>query len=125
LDPEGAGRIVIDRSAPATLTPGWLKRYEQLQSWAATKLNQLVQLLEPGTLTLDVRQLLVASLTGTSKELHTVRSAMDPTKGIIAFGVRRIARLSDPRTGALLTQATQHLGRAAEEGALLREPPPA
>lgn len=125
LDPEGVGRIDVGKSPPATLTPGWLKRYAALQSWATTKLDRLAALAENQGLSGDLRRVVVASLTGSTKELHTVTSAMDTKVRAVAFGVRRIARLSDPRTRALLTQFAQHLGRAAEEGTLLTEPPSA
>jgi hypothetical protein len=122
LNREGVGRITVGASPPATLTPGWLKRHRRLQEWAGGKLSRFSDLTGKNPLTAEVKQLVVASLTGASSELHTVKAAMDPQQQVITFGVRRIARLSDPRTKALLTQAAQHLGRAAEEGALLKEP---
>lgn len=121
LDRDGNGRIVVGSTPASALTPGWRLRHGQLQDWADKKFNQLAVLNPDGTLRSDVLQQVVFSLMGTG-ELHSIKSAVDPPNKVIAFGVRRVARLSDPRTRALLTEATQHLGRAAEEGALLQEP---
>lgn len=40
----------------------------------------------------------------------------------VVFGLRRIDRLTDPRVRILLTVASQHLGRPADDGPLLSDP---
>lgn len=126
LHPQGFAVIQIGQSPSPMLTSGWECRHNHLQKWASKQVRKLRDLETSAPLQADLRNLVVESLTGTSTEVHNVRAAIqvDEDGGVIAFGLRRIARLTDSNTRALITLASHHTGRPAADGPLAQEPAP-
>ncbi len=81
----------------------------------------LTKLEKPVALKSDVRHLVIQSLTGTSNQIHDVGAYIEPASNVVAFGLRRIGRLTDDDTRFMLTLASHQIGRPAREGKLLAD----
>lgn len=120
--PEGLGRIEIGESVPFVVSPPWARRHEKLQEWAVKVIGTLRRLESEGqSLGDEVRGHIIKSLTGATPELHGVNAHIEPTADILSYGLRRVARLTDPNARALLTLASHHQDRPAQPGRLLTD----
>jgi hypothetical protein len=119
------GWAIIATPAPPTpaLTVGWEKRQVKLTEWAGGVVNRVRDLERSGRLNTELEGLTIQALTGATKEVHPISADVRANKGggAVAFGLRRIARLTDSNTRALLTQTSHHMGRPAADGPLLPE----
>ena len=123
LSGDGSGIITVGKSPPASATPGWAKVHERLQNWALSRIEQMTKLASQSELKGELRRMVIGSLTGASSQLHDIKADINPDRKIVVFGVRRIARLTDASTRSLLTLASHHIGRPADDGPLLADIP--
>ncbi len=118
LSRDGSGVIIAGEGPPASATRGWANVHGKLQKWAQSKISQMEMLGTKAELKGALRKMIIESLTGASSQLHNIKAEIDPNRKIVAFGVRRIARLTDANTRSLLTLASHHIGRPADDGPL-------
>jgi hypothetical protein len=120
FDQEGGAIIRTNQSPPAALTPGWFKRFLDLQKWAGALLDQYISLtkdLESDQL----KKLAAQTLTGTSAELVDLKAELDETDRTVTYGIRRIGRASDDDARLILSNIGHYTARPDRESDLFLE----
>ena len=105
---DGVAAVDVNAACPDLLIEPWKMRYQRLQKFFDSALKQYKQLEDnPRCNALKSLALPVASATArlpATVDGHTLR-----------YDLKRVMRLRQPRSGALLTALTQHQARAAFE----------
>lgn len=121
LSPTGDAAIDVDAACPEFAIDPWKKRYENLKSLFASALQRYSELAKK-QVGKGIEQL------GLPIACTTVRFSVEVQGRRIRYGLKRVARLNQPRSGALLTAFAQYLSRAAFEHSFehnLEDPQPA
>lgn len=106
LNTEGEAEIDVDAECPSVATEPWKKRYDALRRIYRTALTRYEDLKDMRD---ELRQLsLPAACTSASFKAEVEGN-------IIRYELRRVARLNQPRSGALLTEFAHFQSRAAFE----------
>jgi len=114
---DGAAITARDRNAPTGLTPGWAKRFADMQDWTAQQLDKYGELVDAQT-TPDVKKIVTQHLCGTTDQVVDIKAEIDPTGGRIAFGLRRIGRASNDDARLILANAGNYTARPDRDGNL-------
>lgn len=120
----GAGGAVVTtgQEPPVGLTPGWAKRFSDMQRWATMQLAKYEELVNDQT-NADVKKIFTQHLSGTSPQVVEIKAELDPTDGRIAFGLRRIGRASDDDARLILANAGNYTARPDRDGNLFLNDP--
>lgn len=143
FDPDGYSRMNPGDPAPSKASWSWTRRHEIVSE----RVRQILDDSRSAGIqdaTPEARRLIAMALTGCLRpsdcaeqqddcdeksaefdvqlSRQTVSAAIDVDNNRVAFGLRRVGRLNDGATRALLIQATHHQGRPAGEPALESDP---
>lgn len=117
---DGYGIVDPSHQRPPGLTPGWGKRFDDLQTWRAAQIATYQAMTDHQTRP-DLKKIITQHLTGTSDQLVDIRADIDPAAGKIAFGLRRVGRASDDDARLILANAGNYTARPARDGNLFLE----
>jgi hypothetical protein len=120
---DGQAVVKVGQQAPTTLTPGWRKRFDELQEWTGRTLASYKKMVGPGT-DKAVARLLTESLTGTASELVDIKAKLDLNGDRVGYGLRRIGRASNDDARGILANAGNYTSRPGSEGVLFLAPKP-
>lgn len=105
------------QNAPIGLTPGWAKRFTDMQDWTVQQLDTYGRLVD-GQTTDEVKKMITQHLCGTTDQVVDINAEIDPTGGKIAFGLRRIGRASNDDARLILANAGNYTARPDRDGNL-------
>ena len=121
FDPQGIAQIQKDAQIPAGLIPAWEKRFGVLLKFAKEKIGQYKGF-QKVRLSPEGFSLLHAQITGGVPEVVTGK--LDLEAGSLSYNLKRIARLKQPRSAALLRQFASYKARDAFDREFGRVDPP-
>lgn len=113
----GFGVVDPTQERPAGLTPGWAKRFDELQVWRSRQLAKYQELVNDKTGP-ELEKIISQHLSGTPDQVVEIKAEIDPNAGKIAFGLRRVGRASDDDARLMLASAGNYTARPAREGNL-------
>ena len=105
---DGVACIEVGMECPELLIEPWKKRFRRLQNFYGAVLTQYEQL-RGGRLGNEVQLLALPKPSGTVAIKGSLRGRT------VRYGLKRVLRLRQPRSGALLTAFSQYQARAAFE----------
>ena len=105
---DGVARINVDAASPELLIAPWKERYERLRKYFGAVLHRYEEL-RTRQVSDELKLLAVPKLSATAVPEATVHNR------ILQYGFKRIMRLRQPWSGAVLTAFTQYQARAAFE----------
>ncbi len=108
LQTGGRAAVEVEAECPDLLVKGWEKRARKLQNYFRKKLHLQREM---ATVELDNEAASLA-LPDASGTLMVEKAGAD---GVVTYGIRRVMRLRQPWSGALLTDFAQYQARAAFE----------
>jgi hypothetical protein len=108
LDPEGIARIIVDGPCPSFVIDPWKRRYEALQKIYERGISKF-DLFKSKNI---VSEIAVAALPVACPTVQFIPTVVGKT---VQYQLERIARLNQPRSGALLTEFMHYQSRAAFE----------
>lgn len=108
---DGVAEINLDQDCPNVAVQPWRERYEGLRELYEKALRRC-DMLADGQAGRELQELVFPKLSATA---HVVGVANGRT---VAYDLKRVARLRQPWSGALLTEFTQYQARAAFEADL-------
>jgi len=108
LRTDGVATVDKDGECPGVVIESWARRYERLQKYFSAAFGRYEELAERG-----VKNELKALALPTLSETLRVSSSFDGST--LRYDLKRVMRLRQPRSGALLTAFAQYHARAAFE----------
>ena len=108
LRTDGVATMDVEAPCPALLLEPWRERYKRLRKFFNTVLTRYEDL-EKRQVSDDLKSLALPASSSTVRLLATVDGK------IVRYQLKRVMRLRQPRSGALLTECTQYQARAAFE----------
>ena len=108
LQADGRAAVDVEEECPDLLIEGWEKRARKLQNHFRKALDQQRDLAVAG-LCSEVASLALPDAS------TTLKVGKEGAGGTVTYGIRRVMRLRQPWSGALLTEFAQYQARAAFE----------
>lgn len=103
---DGVVKIAVEDDSPALVIAPWQKRYKRLQSFFSKAIECYAELSNSSN---ELKSLALPKLSATVDLPAAVKSK------ILEYDLRRVMRLRQPWSGAMLTALTQYQARAAFE----------
>lgn len=114
---DGSAITAKGQKEPVGLTPGWAKRFSDMQAWTAQQLDKYQELVGAES-TRELEKIVTQHLCGTTDQVVDINAEIDPTGGRIAFGLRRIGRASNDDARLMLANAGNYTARPDRDGNL-------